>query len=118
MGIRFCISMRQPTPSGSGPRASMSAASSPRTNRLSRSSGSSPAPSPSTASSIGAATPAAHLELDPVVQVEREPEAVVTGAQVRGGRRDLDRQTTAVQLGQPMHHHVSTSPCQHITMAP
>src|SRR6185369_15308963 len=31
--------------------------------------------------------PAADLDLDPVVQVEREPEAVVAGAEVRRGRR-------------------------------
>ena len=51
-GSRCASSIRQPTPSGSSPRASTSAASRPRTKRLSRSSPSSLRPSPSTVSSI------------------------------------------------------------------
>jgi hypothetical protein len=51
-GIWLCIAIRQPTPSGSLPRAFTRAASRPRTKRLSRSSVSSLRPSPSTVSSI------------------------------------------------------------------
>ena len=86
-GIRLCIAIRQPIDAGRGPIDASRAFSSPATNRLERTAGSSPSPSPVT------------VELDRrrrrrpprrsrVLQTSSaRPEAVVAGAEVRGGRR-------------------------------
>ncbi len=51
-GIRLCMTMRQPIAAGRGPIDASRAFSSPATNRLERTAGSSPSPSPVTVSSI------------------------------------------------------------------
>src|SRR4051812_39331233 len=51
--------------------------------------------------------PAADLDLDPVHEVERDTEAVVPGAEVRGRARDVHGDPCPVQLREPVRHHPS-----------
>ena len=104
-GIALCISIRQPTPSGSSPRAAASAASRPRTNRLSRSVGELVAPSPSTVSSISPRLQPRTSTSTRLVSAERHAEAVVPGAEIGRDAGTSTRDPAAVELGQPVVDH-------------
>ena len=102
----MCISIRQPTPSGQlaagGPQRRLDATHEAVVAVLGQL---------ALALAVDgqfdlAAAPAADLHLDLVRQREGEAQAVVAGAQVRGGCRDLDGDPATIQLSQPVRDHV------------
>ncbi len=111
-GTRLVIRIRQPSAAGSPSDATARAASSARTTRFDRS-----APiSPAALALHGQLDPGVRsrdrLELDGVHEVEREADAVVPGSEVRGGRRDLDDDAPAVELGEAAEEAHGRHPCR------
>ena len=96
------MTIRQPTPAGSSPRAAVSAASRPRTKRLSRSSGSSSRPSPSTVSSI---RPRLQPRTSSSMRSVRASATPSSRTEVGRGCRHLDRDGAAIQFGEPVGDH-------------